>query len=201
MNKLQAKSDEELISILRDGNASVIAELYERYWKFLLAKAFDRLKSREDAEEIVQELFVKIWRRRKGIQLKYSFKTYILASLRYEILHYIAKQQYRKDDISLNSSELSEFWVQDEDFHSLEMKQLQEKIEQVIDTLPEKCKIIFKMSRNDGMSANQIANELNLSPRTIETQIGKALKVLKKHFKGPDSYILMLICELLLNKP
>lgn len=201
MNKLQTKSDEELISILREGNASVIAELYERYWKFLLAKAFDRLKSREDAEEIVQELFVKIWRRRKGIQLKYSFKTYILASLRYEILHYIAKQQYRKDDISLNSSELSEFWVQDEDFHSLEMKQLQEKIEQVIDTLPEKCKIIFKMSRNDGMSANQIANELNLSPRTIETQIGKALKVLKKHFKGPGSYILMLICELLLNKP
>ena len=200
MNKLQARSDEELISILRDGVASAITELYERYWKFLLAKAFDRLKSREDAEEIVQELFVKIWRRRQNIQLKYSFKTYILASLRYEILHHIAKQQYRKDDISLNSEEFNEFWVQDEAFHSLEIKQLQEKIEKVINTLPEKCKIIFKMSRNEGMSANQIANELKLSPRTIETQIGKALKILKKHFRGPDSYILVLICEFLLNK-
>jgi len=200
MSKLETRSDETLISILKDGNVSAVTELYNRYWKILLAKAFDRLKSREDAEEIVQELFIKIWRRRLSIDLQFSFKTYIFAALRYEILHHIAKQQYRKDDISLDAAESLELWTQEDEFHSLEMKELQQQINVIIDTLPEKCQIIFKMSRNDGMSAKKIAEVLNLSPRTVETQIGKAIKVLKKHFDRSDPFVFLVICEILKQK-
>jgi len=197
MSKLKIRSDEELISMLRDGDISSITELYDRYWKILLAKAFDRLKSREDAEEIVQELFIKLWRRRQKIQLLFSFRTYIFAALRYEILDYIAKQQYRKNEISLDSSDLTEYWISDDDFHSIEIKELQQKIDLTIDTLPEKCKIIFNLSRKDGLTANQIADKLSLSPRTVETQIGKAIKILKTHFKGIKPYIFLIICGLL----
>ena len=200
MSKLRANSDEVLISMLKDGDRSAVAELYDRYWKILLAKAFDRLKSREDAEEIVQELFIKIWRRRQTIELQFSFKTYIFAALRYDILHYIAKHKHRKGDISLDTTDDLQFSVQEEEFHSLEMKELQQQISLVIDSLPEKCQIIFKMSRNDGMSAKKIADQLNLSPRTVETQIGKAIRVLRKSFKGSDPYIIFAICELMRQK-
>lgn len=200
MGNLKARSDEELISMLRDGDLSSVAELYDRYWKILLAKAFDRLKKREDAEEIVQELFINIWRRRERLELQFSFKTYIFSALRYEILHYITKQQYRKDDISIDAADYQEFWVQEEAFHSLEMKELQQKINLIVNNLPEKCRIIFQMSRNEGMSAKKIADELNLSSRTVETQIGKAIKILKKHFNGSDPYIFLLVCELLGQK-
>lgn len=201
MSKLKSKSDEVLISMLKDGDLSAVAELYDRYWKILLAKAFDRLKSRQDAEEIVQELFIKIWRRRERIELQFSFKTYIFAALRYEILHHIAKQQYRKDDISIDNAGYLELWAQEEEFHSLEMKELQQQINLIVDSLPEKCRIIFQMSRNEGMSAKKIAEELSLSPRTVETQIGKAIKVLKKYFGGSDPYVFLIICELLKQKP
>jgi len=200
MSKLKAKSDEELISMLSDGDISSVAELYDRYWKILLAKAFDRLKSTEEAEEIVQELFIKIWRRRQRIELQFSFKTYIFAALRYEILHHIAKQQYRKNDISIDATDYLELLAQEEEFHSLEMKELQQRIDLIVDSLPEKCKIIFKMSRNEGLSAKKIAEELGLSPRTVETQIGKAIKVLKKSFKGSDPYIFLVVCEILKQK-
>lgn len=200
MSRFNVKSDETLISILQDGDLSAFGELYNRYWKFLIAKAFDRLKSKEDAEEIVQELFIKIWRRRERIDLQFSFKTYIFAALRYEIMHFIAKQQYRKDDISIDSADYQEFWAQEEEFHSLEMKELEHQVNQIIDNLPEKCQIIFKMSRNDGMSAKKIAEVLSLSTRTVETQIGKAIRVLKKSFKGSDPYIFLVICEIIKQK-
>ena len=200
MRKLKTHSDEVLIALLKEGDRSAVAELYDRYWKILLTKAFDRLKSREDAEEIVQELFIKIWRRRHTLELQFSFKTYIYAALRYDILHYIARQKHRKDDISLDATDDLQFWAQEEEFHSLEMKELQQRINLIIDSLPEKCQIIFKMSRNDGMSAKKIADQLNLSPRTVETQIGKAIRVLRQSFKGSDPYIILAICEFISHK-
>lgn len=183
MSELQSKSDEVLISMLKEGILSAFGELYNRYWKLLIIKAFHRLNSREDAEEVVQELFIKIWRRRQRIQLQFSFKTYIFAALRYEIMYFIAKQQYRKDDVSIDDPDYIGFWAQEEEFHSLEMKELQQKVNVIVDSLPEKCRVIFKMSREEGMTAKNIADQLSLSPRTVETQIGKAIRVLKKHLK------------------
>lgn len=197
MNHLTANTDEELIAMVKNDILPAFGELYNRHWNALLAKAFDRLKSREDAEEVVQELFIKIWRRRQRIELQFSFKTYIFAALRYEILHFIAKQQYRKDDISIEGNDHLQFWAQEDEFHSMEMKELQQQVNLIIDSLPEKCKIIFRMSRNEGLSAKNIADQLNLSPRTVETQIGKAIRVLKKSFRGGDPYIFFLICQLL----
>jgi RNA polymerase sigma-70 factor (ECF subfamily) len=75
----------------------------------MLAKAFDRLKSQEDAEEVVQELFIKIWRRKERIELQFSFKTYIFAALRYEILDFLAKQLQRKNHLSIDETIICSF--------------------------------------------------------------------------------------------
>ncbi|MFD2287875.1 RNA polymerase sigma-70 factor [Pedobacter petrophilus] len=197
MNRYPNESDELLLSMSANGDISAFSELYDRYWKALLAKAFARLKNKEDAEEVVQELFISIWHRRQKIQLLFTFKTYVFASLRYEILSFIAKQKHRRNDISLEGSENFDLWIQDEEFHSLEMKELQSQINVVIDKLPEKCRLIFKMSRNEGLSAKNIASELKISHRTVETQISKAIRVLKSSFKDYNSYILLVFFEFL----
>lgn len=197
MPNLKSHTDEALITMLKDGAVSAFDELYNRYWEALLAKAFDRVKSREDAQEIVQELFIKIWKHSPHIKLQYTFKTYIYAALRYEVYHFIGKHQFRKDDISLESSEYFELWAQDDEFHSIEMKELQSQVDLIVDSLPEKCKIIFKMSRNEGLSSKNIADQLNLSPRTVDTQIGKALRVLKTVLKDPKLTFFLLSSGLL----
>lgn len=184
MNKISASSDEELIAALKDGDFSAFGELYDRYWSPMLAKAYDRLKSQEDAEEVVQELFIKIWRRRERIELQFSFKTYIFAALRYEILDFLAKHLHRKNHLSIDETDHLQFLVQGEGYHSLEMKELQHQMNEMIDNLPEKCQLIFKMSRNNGLSSREIANELNLSHRTVETQISKAIRTLKGALKN-----------------
>ncbi len=200
MHKYQSESDELLLSMSANGDLSAFSTLYDRYWKALLAKAYARLKSKEDAEEVVQELFISIWHRRQKIELVYSLKTYLFASLRYQILSFIAKQQYRKDEISIDGAENSALWLQDDEFHSIEMKELQSKIDLIVDQLPEKCRIIFKMSRNEGMSAKNIASTLNISHRTVETQISKAIRVLKNSFKDYNVCFLFVISEILTRK-
>lgn len=190
MKKISASSDEELIAMLKDGDFPAFGELYDRYLNPMLAKAFDRLKSQEDAEEVVQELFIKVWRRRERIELQFSFKTYIFAALRYEILDFLAKQLHRKNHLSIEETDHMQVLVQGEEFYSLEMKELQQQVNEMIDNLPEKCQLIFKMSRNEGLSSREIANELNLSHRTVETQISKAIKTLRQTLKNINSLFL-----------
>ncbi len=184
MDYSNARSDEELLDLLRQGDRTAFSDLYNRYWKALLAKATDRLKSQEDAEEVVQELFVNLWRRKEKIQIQYSFKTYVFAVLRYEIMHFVAKRMSRREDLSIDVYEEIPFIRSGEDLYAIEVKELEQQLNFLIDNLPEKCRIIFKMSRDDGMSAKDIADQLDLSHRTVETQIGKAIKSIKNSLKN-----------------
>ena len=184
INQLNSRSDEELLYLFRLNDRAAFALLYDRYWKPLLAKAFDRLKNQEDAEEVVQELFVNLWRRREKIHVQYSFKTYIFAALRYEILHYIANEMKRKEGFAFDVEDALISIPDNDHFYTLEVKELEKQLEGLINNLPEKCRIIFKMSRNDEMSAREIADQLQLSHRTVETQISKALRFLKKALKS-----------------
>jgi RNA polymerase sigma-70 factor (family 1) len=184
MNDLSAISDEELLVQVKDGHLSAFGVLYDRYWNPMLAKAYIRLKSQEDAEEVVQELFIKLWRRRDKIELKYTFKTYLYAALRYEILDFVATQTYLKNNLSTEETDVFNFAAQNDSHTSLEMKEFQQQINKIIDNLPEKCQLIFKMSRNEGFKTLEIAKHLNLSPRTVETQISKAIKTLRSALKN-----------------
>lgn len=189
MNLITHKADEELVDLIRNENLEAFNEIYNRYWKILLAKSVNRLKSKEDAEEVIQELFVNLWRRRARLQLRFTFRTYIHAALKYEILNHLTKRNILKSDLAIEDPDFSRFLIADESFFSIEIKELQLQIDTEINKLPEKCRLIFKMSRNDGMTAKDIADKLEISARTVETQIGRALKILRKSL---SSYIFFL---------
>ncbi len=129
------------------------------------------------AREIVQDFFVKLYEKRHNLSVETSVKSYLYRSVYNCCLNYLNQRSIQ--DKHLKSIDLERV---DEDNLESEISsvELQYRIHQVIEELPARCRKIFKMNRLEGIKNEEIATQLNLSKRTVETQISKALKILRK---------------------
>jgi len=145
---------------------------------------------RAEAEEIVQEFFVRFWQKHQQILFSDSLKNYFFSSVRNSSLNYLKHRKietnYLKEIYELSNAHLAY------DTNLYVTSELQEKIKSSIDLLPEKCREIFMMSRIRGLKNEEIAVELNLSKRTVETQISNALKVLRVELKDYAGLLIFL---------
>ncbi|MES2455814.1 MAG: RNA polymerase sigma-70 factor [Bacteroidota bacterium] len=177
MTDFKAYSDNELFALVTQDNESAFNALYHRYWKKMLRVAMQRLETEADAEEIIQDTFVDIWNSRKRTEIKSHFHIYLFAIVRYKVLARMAadaKKVYR------NVDDLSVLAVADHATEQLlSYQDLKDEIEAAISKLPEKCQHIFRLSREEGLSDKQIATELDLSQKTVEGHISRALKTLR----------------------
>ncbi|MBO9728264.1 MAG: RNA polymerase sigma-70 factor [Chitinophaga sp.] len=169
-------SDEALLQKLQlDRDAVAFTILYERYWEKLVTIAYLRLQCTMDAQEVVQEVFLDIWKRSENIQIRHTFNTYISAALKYKILTLLAKRKNemsRQAMIDLRETDSStEQW--------LSYQQLRDDLESTVQSLPEKCRLVFRLSREKGLSEKQIAETLNISIKTVESHMSRALKTLR----------------------
>lgn len=173
-------TDEELIELIKGGNETAFSSLYNRYWDKLFSVAFHRLSDEMDAQEVVQEVFLSIWQRREDLEIKSSVSGYLSVSIKYQIINRLAK---RRRLLSFQEKVVNKFNYY-EDSTSLWMaeKELKEKLERCVNLLPEKCRIVFKMSREEGKKIKEISEELNLAEKTIEAHITRALKQLRNNF-------------------
>lgn len=177
MKVYHSYDDAELFLLVKKDNDKAFRVLYERYWKKLLVQAHLKLQSAQEAEEIVQTIFINLWRRRHAIQLKYSFHTYVAAMLKYEILRQLAinkkEKQYKAD--------VPWLYVAEDNSTSqwLDYEQCRDEIEKEVRLLPEKCQLVFRLSREAGLTEKQIAESLNIAPKTVQAHMGKALKQLR----------------------
>lgn len=169
-------SDLELIELLKGNNQKALSALYFRYWEKLLVVAGNRLNNKEIAEECVQNVFCSLWQRRHDLELKHSLSTYLAVAVKYQVIKQMDKQYRIQEGIDNIVSFQATHSTADE--YLLE-KEMMANIQDAITRLPEKCRIVFKMSREDGMSNKQIANELNLSEKTVEAHITKAIRSLR----------------------
>jgi RNA polymerase sigma-70 factor (family 1) len=177
MSALSNLSDNELYILLAQDNEAAFALLYKRYWKKMLYKAQQKLLAETDAEEIVQDTFVDIWNSRRRIEIQHTFHTYIAAIVRYKIL---AKRAANNRFVPATDNNVYELRIVDDSTQQwLRFADLQEEIENVVKALPEKCQIVFRLSRESGLSDKQIAEKLDLSQKTVEGHITKALKSLR----------------------
>ncbi|MGN6180592.1 MAG: RNA polymerase sigma factor [Mucilaginibacter sp.] len=175
-NSLQM-TDNELLSLLKKGDEAAFKELYNRYWDKLFVTAFHRLGDELEAEEVVQDIFVSIWQRRNVLELTYSLATYLSVAVKYKVITKLAgfaKQKARDASIAAESAEGVESTSQ-----WLSEKELRRQIEECINKLPEKCRIVFQMSREQNLSNKQIAEKLGVSEKTVEGHITKAIHTLK----------------------
>jgi RNA polymerase sigma-70 factor, ECF subfamily len=136
----------------------------------------------EVAEELVSEVFFKIWNNRKRILISSSAKSYLYASIRNISFDHLRKEKHAVwvDLEQAGAITCDQYNPQEQS----EFEELQIKIENAIAKLPKKCRLIFQLSRDHSMKYNEIAETLKLSVKTVETQMGRALKSLRKSLQG-----------------
>ena len=166
-----------LIDALKNGNPEVFSEIYKKYWEKLYYMAYKRLGSHDEAEDIIHDLFVDLWKNREKLNIQKSFDAYIFTALKFKIFRHIDSKAVRKKYLqNAFAKELPiDYSIED----SLLFDELYEKIEENIEKLPKKCRVVFKLSRYKNYSVNEISKKLNISPNTAQNHINKALKKLR----------------------
>ncbi|AYD47329.1 RNA polymerase sigma factor [Arachidicoccus soli] len=181
-------TDEALVERMQADDEGAFTELYNRYWKRLISRAMTQLKYAQDAEDVLHDVFVSIWNRRKRIVLKYSFGTYIAAILKYEIINKLAERKKKNTDTIDDC--LQPFFLDDSTRQQLEYHELQERLEASVQQLPEKCRLVFRLSREQGLKTKEIAEVLNISPKTVQNHINHALGTLRSALNNFISLLL-----------
>lgn len=171
-------TDAELLVYMKEGKEWAYAELYKRYWDKVYVVACNRLKDESEAEDVVQDVFYSIWKRRASLEIKHSFNTYLSVAVKYQIINRQSRKLNSNVDLANHiaeveqmSEETTELWFSE--------KELKQQLEICIDQLPKKCQMVFKMSREEGKSHSQIAKELDITEKAVEANITRALKQLK----------------------
>jgi len=195
MHLLSEETDEVLFDLLRDNSEKAFTVLYNRYWDKLLEVAFYKLQSQEDAEEVVQQLFLQIWNTRRQTVLKFTFRTYISAALKYTIYAKIAERK-KRSSVSLDE-ESYENLADNSTQNWLDFSQIRLEIETLVAQLPEKCQMVYRLSREEGMTTKEISGNMDISEKTVEGHLTKALKYIKGNLTILFSLILFfLFCYL-----
>lgn len=179
--KIKILTDEELVVLIQKSDHRAFQELYERYWFDLFRIALSKLRSREVCEELVQDLFANLWKRRNSIALKKKFSGYIHTALRYMIIN-----QYNLNDVRRKYNETQQHIIPINQYSTEKLvsyNELFDSINAEIERLPKRRSEIFKLSRYEKMSNKEIAHSLQISPKTVENQITKAIKTLRVHLK------------------
>jgi RNA polymerase sigma-70 factor (ECF subfamily) len=165
------------IEKIRSGDIEEFERLYRLYCKDLILFAYKYVYDLAMAENIVQDVFLNVWINRTDLDPRKNTKTYLYTAVRNNALNIIKHSKIERQYKEL-------FLVQDKQEQSPEsellLKELQSSVNHAIKSLPQKCRTIFLMSRNDHLTYSEIASILGLSPKTIENQIAKALKRLHK---------------------
>lgn len=187
MKEYVAYTDEELLDLVKSNNMEAFNNIYDRYWKPLLVRADSMLQSKQEAEEVVHDVFVKLWQKKNAITLKHSFKTYLVAMLHYSCFRILAQRKRKRHTEYLDTlPDLQDCNTQEYLDHGYLLKEL----DTALNSLPEKCKLIFKLSRETGLSDKEIATTLNLSVNTVRTQMYRALSKLKTRMGSFFTFLL-----------
>lgn len=184
------EQDKEVIEQFRSGNVEAFESVFHAYYKPLVNYAKTILRDTDDAEDIVQQVFIAVWEKRATTEIHTSLRALLYKSVHNACLNRLKQQQvrsgYAKEVIQLHREQgVTEDRVQ--------QKELQQKIEDALDQLPEQCAKIFKMSRFEQLKYQEIADKLGLSVKTVENQMGKALKIMREQLKDYLPFLVMIL--------
>ena len=187
---MKTQNEKELFYQLKHGSKIAFETIFNQYYASLCLFASRMLNDDEKAEEIVQDLFVNLWSKRANIQVDSSLKHYLFRSVKNLCLNQLQHLKIR-EKYAQKAKENLELRYQENDYF-IEVG-LSRKIEESIESLPEKRKQIFKLSREEGLKYKEIAEQLNLSIKTVEAQMGLALKQLREKLKDYKDHFIGLV--------
>lgn len=182
MKKDDIQTENELITSLQRGSVNAFEILFENYSQKLYRFSFSYLKSETEAEDVVQEVFLKIWQNRSSLKTETSFQSYLFTIAFHAIQKSFNKktkqQKFRLDLFAFLAAENSSLEEQ------LNFETLIARLNQLIEQLPTRRKEIFFKRKKEGKSIQNIALEMGISEKTVENQITEAMHSLRKSFSG-----------------
>ncbi len=177
-------ADEELVDFLIKGNASAFEEIYNRYWYRLFGMAYQETGTREEAEEIIHDVFENLWLRHEHLTIRH-LSAYLVVAVKHRVTNYIKSCiTQRKYQEYLILHEIQQSYTTDEIVH---FSDLEKAVDAIMKKLPEKTSEIFRLSRFENHSVKEIALKLNLSEKGVEYHITQSLKVLREQLKSYQS--------------
>lgn len=181
--------DTELVERLRKGDVEAFDLIYEKYSGNLYAFGLKYLRSKAEAEELVQSVFLKVWENYKILKKESSFKSYLFTIAYNDICKLFRKRNYLQkfisDTIAENHNSSSEME------EGIDFQSVLGRVQQIINKLPERQKNIFLKSREEGKTTKEIAAELGLSPGTIDNYISETLRFIRSRLRNEDFALLL----------
>ncbi|MEZ5020967.1 MAG: RNA polymerase sigma-70 factor [Bacteroidetes bacterium] len=171
-------SDSEIIGRIRQGDKQEFEKLFRSSYVSLVRYAKTLIRDHDASEEIVQELFFRLWQDRLNLRIESSLNGYLFRSVHNRALHYIEHQKVvnrHAGEVAAAADISSEPVTEAIYYH-----ELQARVARVLERLPERSRKIFRMSRFEGLKYNEIAEKLAVSLKTVEADMGKALKEFRK---------------------
>jgi RNA polymerase sigma-70 factor, ECF subfamily len=190
MSSYKLYTDSELIHLLRADDTTAFSEIYVRYGERLYKQAYHVLRNREDARDIVQDIFTSLWNKRVELQIN-NLAGYLYIANRNQVIKLMTHKKI---------SSVYFDWLQtmtddgvDIADHAIQEKQLQELVEGEVGKLPSKMQLVFNLSRKAHLSHKEIAAKLHLSEATVKTQVKNALRILRSKLEAFLYVILLLL--------
>jgi RNA polymerase sigma-70 factor (family 1) len=156
-----------------------LEKIYRKYWFKLYIYAFNVLKEREICEDIVQEIFIDLWVKKDKIII-FDINSYLYQSVKYQIFNHFRRCKYKKH-LLMKFESMNKHYEIDELY---EKKELKTNIGDIISRLPRQRRIIFQMSKYEGLSNKEISRSLNISVQTVKNQISASIKFIRKSLKN-----------------
>jgi len=175
--QIELLNDNDILIEIRSGNKNAYQHVFYTYYKYLVNFAFKMLHEKEASEEIVQDVFFNLWDKHETIEIHTSLKAYLFRSVQNrcinQVKHIEIREKYK--EYNQEQNQFSSEGVEEK----VAATELSMHIKNAVSQLPPERKRIFEMSRNDGLKNREIAEKLNLSIKTVENQMGRALKFLR----------------------
>ena len=182
MGAYKSKADNELVAMLQAGDSRAFEEMYRRYAAMLFRYVADKLYGREDCEEIVQETFVWLWSHRDSLGHVTELRPYLYGIVRHKVFnhirHTIIRREYADYFMNFGSN------VDNSNEELTNLADVVRVLDNSIAQLPERCQTAFRLSRIDHFPIAAIAEQMNISSRTVENYITQALKHLREAVSG-----------------
>ncbi len=186
---LDERTDKDLINRIKNDDKPSFEELFDRYWEMLFRFCNGILEDEELCQDIIQEIFTDLWQRRKTWHIE-NIKAFLFQAVRNKVAKHIRHIQLKRKHLEAIAM-LSE--VEPSADMIYELKELRQTIDEHLKALPNRCHQIFKLSRFEHYSNKEIASQLNISIRTVETQISRATRHLRTSLKPELLAILVLL--------
>lgn len=193
LETLMVQPDEMLLQQMAAGDKTAFTVLYRRYWEELFVIAVKVLGNKEEAADVVQDIFLSFWNRRDELTLQASLAAYLHTSVRYKCIHYMEKNNTRRDYLFLLASPDTNTSAASADTN-LDLKEIHHIVGQAIAKMPPKMQEVYKLSREKHLSHKEIAEYLNVSSETVKKHIQHALHIIRQDLRKVFAFDALILC-------